>query len=116
MDNEKRAAQFANGMQSNIKITPEIIKNSKTITCECGGVLFKEELFFKVLSPLISPSGQEQLLPMPVFVCTKCGKVPSVFDSQNVLPDEVKAKAPFIGSQITDEMVEDYSPKKKNGN
>jgi len=27
-----------------------------------------------------------------VFVCTKCGKVPSVFDSQNVLPDEVKAK------------------------
>ena len=33
MDNEKRAAQFANGMQSNIKITPEIIKNSKTIKC-----------------------------------------------------------------------------------
>lgn len=108
---DQRAAQIAGAAQRNLnmKVTPDMIRNSKSVTCECGGMLFQEKVFFKVLSALISPSGKEELVPMPVFVCTSCGKVPKFFDSQNILPDEVKAKAPFIGSQITDEMVErDY--------
>jgi hypothetical protein len=84
-------SDFGNQMEKQ-RITSDIIKNSKSVVCECGGMLFREEVFFKILSPLLSPSGKEELVPMPVFVCTKCGKVPSFFDSQDVLPEEIKAK------------------------
>lgn len=105
---DQRAAQLAGAAQNRVqmKVTPDMIRSSKSVTCECGGMLFQEKVFFKVLSALISPSGKEELVPMPVFVCESCGKVPSVFDGQNILPDEVRAKAPFVGSGITEEMVE----------
>jgi hypothetical protein len=88
---EKAAQRVAqNGMK--MQVTPDMIKSSKTVECDCGGMLFQEKVFFKMLSSLISPSGKAELVPMPVFVCTSCGKVPSIFDSQNILPEEVKAK------------------------
>jgi len=72
-------------------ITPEMIRNSKTIACECGGLIFEEKIIFKKLSAIISPSGKEETIPMPVMVCSKCGLVPHVFDPQNVIPAELKA-------------------------
>jgi hypothetical protein len=100
---DQRAAQIAGAAQNRVqmKVTPEMIRNSKTVTCECGGILFQEKVFFKILSPLISPSGKEELVPMPVFVCSDCGKVPSFFDSQNLLPDAIRAKPPKAGSIIS---------------
>jgi hypothetical protein len=90
---DQRAAQMAGAAQNKVqmKVTSEMIKNSKSLVCECGGMLFQEKVFFKILSPLISPSGKEEIVPIPVFVCEKCGKVPSFFDEQNILPDEIKA-------------------------
>ena len=81
-----------NQQQLNLNITPESIKNSKTLKCECGGIIFEEKLIFKILSSLLSPTGKEETIPMPVMVCTKCGLVPKVFDPQNVLPEEIKTK------------------------
>lgn len=78
--------------QGGIRIPTDMIKNSKNVVCECGGMIFKEQVLFKVISPLISPTGKEETVPMPVFVCTKCGKVPDIFDPYNVLPDEIKSK------------------------
>lgn len=91
---DQRAAQISGAAQNRIqmKVTPDMIRASKSITCECGGMLFQEKIFFKILSALISPSGKEETIPMPVFVCTNCGKVPSVFDAQNILPEEIRAK------------------------
>lgn len=75
------------------KITAETIRNSPIIKCEeCGGMLFSEKIMFKTISALISPSGREEFAPMPLLVCDKCGKVSSMFDPQNVVPDELKAK------------------------
>jgi len=73
------------------QITPEMLRSSKNIVCECGGLLFSEKLFFKKISAIISPSGKEEIAPMPVIVCEKCHKVPGAFDTQNILPAEVKA-------------------------
>ena len=84
------AANQAAQQPQGLKITPDMIRASKNVACECGGMLFTEKIFFKRISPLISQSGKEEMIPMPVFVCEKCGKVPQVFDSQNVLPDEIK--------------------------
>jgi hypothetical protein len=92
---DQRAAQLDGAAQDRIqmKVTSDMIRNSKSITCECGGMLFQEKIFFKILSALISPSGKEETIPMPVFVCTNCGKVPSIFDAQNILPEEIRAKS-----------------------
>jgi len=72
------------------QLTAEMIKNAANITCECGGMVFSEKLLFKKMSALISTSGREEIAPMPIMVCDKCGKVPQVFDPQNVLPSEIK--------------------------
>jgi len=82
--------------QTRVKITPEIMKSQKTLTCECGGMVFEPGIIFKKLSPIISPSGEETLYPMEVFVCAKCGKVPEEFNDRKMLPDEVLAKKSTI--------------------
>lgn len=94
MDPDDQRAALGAAAQSRVqmKVTPDMIRNSKSVICECGGMLFQEKIFFKILSPLISPTAKEELVPMPVFVCTSCGKVPAFFDSQNILPAEIKAQ------------------------
>lgn len=62
--------------------------------CECGGLLFTTASMVKRLSALISPDGKEHMIPVDVYLCTSCGKVPS-FISREVpgLPEELKAIA-----------------------
>jgi len=102
----KAAVGAANQRMQRPQITPDMLRNSKNVVCECGGMIFMEKLFFKKISALISPNGREELVPMPIIVCENCGKVPSAFDTNNVLPDEIRAKAPAVGDVITDEMIE----------
>jgi RNase P subunit RPR2 len=85
----------ASAKRVEMKVNAEMIRNSKNLTCiGCGGMLFEEKMFFKVLSPLISPSGKEELHMVPVIACSKCGKVSDIFDPQKVVPDELKAFNP----------------------
>ena len=47
------------------------------IICEkCGGLGFRQTMMLKKLSPLVSPTGQEALIPIQVYSCGNCGKVP----------------------------------------
>ena len=60
----------------------QTIDFSKTteICCEsCGGKTFKQTLLLRKLSALVSPSGQETIVPMQVFACEKCGHVNKEF-------------------------------------
>ena len=75
-----------------IKITPDIIKASKTLTCDCGGMLFHNGTVFKKLSALISPTAQEEIFPIEVLICTKCGKVPNELNIGKILPEEILAQ------------------------
>lgn len=97
MDSKDMRAQATIGAMQNKmprpQITPEMLRNSRNVLCDCGGMIFSEKLFFKRISPLISPTGREEFAPMPIIVCEKCGKVPSLFDTNNVLPDEIRATA-----------------------
>ena len=105
----KAAVGAANQRMQRPQITPDMLRNSRNVVCDCGGMIFSEKLFFKKISALISPNGREELVPMPIIVCERCGKVPSAFDTNNVLPAEIRANAPAVGSIIKDEMVEgDY--------
>ena len=60
----------------------EQIDMSKTtpIQCEkCNNSTFKQTLLIRKLSALVSPNGQETIVPMAVFACEKCGHVNSEF-------------------------------------
>ena len=60
----------------------ESIDFSKTsqIKCEaCDGSTFKQTLLLRKMSALVSPDGQETIIPMQVFACEKCGHVNKEF-------------------------------------
>lgn len=55
------------------------IVDSPNIVCECGCKTFIEGAVLKKVSQIISPTGREEIMPIPVFVCSECGKVPKYY-------------------------------------
>ena len=66
----------------------EQIDMSKTtaIQCEkCENSTFKQTLLIRKMSALVSPNGQETIVPMAVFACEKCGHVNSEFSEVSAI-------------------------------
>ena len=56
------------------------ISKTSAVKCEkCENQTFKQSLLIRKLSALVSPNGQEALVPVQVFACEKCGHVNSEF-------------------------------------
>ena len=52
------------------------IKDTETIVCEkCGNGLFIQSFFLKKISALVSPTGQESIVPVQVYSCGNCGHI-----------------------------------------
>ena len=52
------------------------LRDAETIKCEdCNNYLWIQSFGLKRLSALVSPSGQEALVPIQVYSCGNCGKV-----------------------------------------
>ena len=50
------------------------------INCDsCENSTFKQTLIISKLSALLSPNGQETIIPSAVFACEKCGHVNEEF-------------------------------------
>ena len=65
------------GLNTQINIKPEDMKD---ICCEqCGGKYFRQVQAFKRLPALISPTGKEQIVPVPTFRCDDCGFINEEF-------------------------------------
>ncbi len=59
------------------------LSQAESIKCEeCGNYSFIQSYFLKRLSPLVSPTGQEAVIPIQVFSCGDCGTVP-----KKMMPD-----------------------------
>jgi hypothetical protein len=66
----------------NIKLSEQ-----PTMTCAvldedhnlCENTTFFPVMFFKELSPMMSPSGKEELIPVETYRCSACGSIPSRF-------------------------------------
>ena len=53
------------------------ISKADTITCEeCGNASFIPAFFLKKISPLMSPTGKEAIVPIQVYSCGNCGTIP----------------------------------------
>ena len=73
--------------QSEVKVD---LKQADTVKCDdCGNYLFITAHVIKRLSPIISPTGQEALIPVQVYSCGNCGKVPKMFLEGSGLGDEI---------------------------
>jgi len=56
------------------------ITKTSAVKCEaCENQTFKQSLLLRKLSAIVSPSGEETLVPVQVFACEKCGHVNSEF-------------------------------------
>ena len=56
------------------------LTKADTIKCEdCGNYLFITANVIKRISPILSPTGQEALVPVQVYSCGNCGKDPKMF-------------------------------------
>jgi len=53
------------------------LANAETMQCEhCSNYLFISATIIKRLSAIVSPTGEETLIPIDVYSCGNCGRVP----------------------------------------
>ena len=58
------------------------VSQTTSVQCEkCENSTFKQTLLIRKMSALVSPNGQEQIIPIGVFACEKCGHVNSEFEN-----------------------------------
>ena len=50
--------------------------------CKCKG--FKQTLMLRKLSALLSPNGQESIVPVAVFACEKCSHINKEFEEADI--------------------------------
>tara|TARA_B100001167_G_C16516417_1_gene188043 strand:+ start:63 stop:374 length:312 start_codon:yes stop_codon:yes gene_type:complete len=56
------------------------LTKADTIMCDdCGNYLFITSHVIKRISAIISPTGQEAIVPVQVYSCGSCGRVPKMF-------------------------------------
>lgn len=83
---------------------PQIdLSKADTIKCEsCGNYLFITAHVIKRISPIMSPTGQEAMVPVQVYSCGNCGQVPKIFMegaglTNEQMPDENSLSRPDLG-------------------
>ena len=61
--------------QANVQVD---LTQAETILCEkCSNGLFIPSFFLKKLSAVVSPTGQEAIIPIQVYSCGSCGHINS---------------------------------------
>ena len=61
-------------------------EQTTAVVCdECGHDVFIQALKMRKISALLSPTGQETMIPMQIFTCAKCGHI-----NKGFLPKEVE--------------------------
>jgi uncharacterized Zn finger protein len=60
------------------------LNQASDIECSnCGSKFFHEVTFFKKISALLSPTGQEGIIPIPTYACLECGNINKEFLPSN---------------------------------
>ena len=71
----KRKNRPQPGQQPQTEVSVDLSK-ADTIKCDdCGNYLFITSNVIKRISAIMSPTGQEALVPVQVYSCGNCGKV-----------------------------------------
>lgn len=85
--NMKPRKQLPQNQQATVEVD---LKDAETLKCEhCKNYLFIESYVLKRLSPIVSPTAKEELIPVQVYSCGNCGRVPRLYSS--VLGNDVES-------------------------
>jgi uncharacterized Zn finger protein len=56
------------------------LSTAQDVICDnCGNYTFNEVVLMKRISPLVSPTGKEAIVPIPTFACNACGFINKQF-------------------------------------
>ena len=74
------------------------LRDAETIKCgSCSNYLFITSFILKILSAIVSPSGQEALIPVQVYSCGNCGQVAEgMLDGSGVEEEKKSNKFPSL--------------------
>jgi uncharacterized Zn finger protein len=73
---------------SKIQLTPSVLQNSQEVKCDnCENNTFINAYQLRLISKVLVGASEDQLLPVPVFSCSKCGHV-----NDDFIPDYAKSK------------------------
>ena len=61
---------------------------------DCGNYTFVEIAMLKLLPALVSPTGKNELIPIPVMACNRCGHVNKQFLPPIYRKDEAATDTP----------------------
>ena len=68
------------------------LRDAETIKCkDCNNYLFITSYVLKRLSAIVSPNGQEALIPVQVYSCGNCGKLAEGMLDGSGLEEETKS-------------------------
>jgi hypothetical protein len=71
------------GQQS---VQPDLSKTT-ALECKCGGQFFSPGIHFRKESALANSNGQEQVIPVEVYLCIDCGDVFEDLLPKSLRPD-----------------------------
>ena len=75
------------GQKQQVKVD---LSQAETMKCEyCGNYIFIKGSIIKRLSALMSPTGEEALVPIEIYSCGNCGKVPKSMLEGSGIEEEV---------------------------
>ena len=64
------------------------LSKATPMKCEkCEGMIFKQTLMLHKMSALVSPNGQESIIPAAVFACESCNHVNKEFTKTSALSE-----------------------------
>ena len=64
-----------NGQQQQPQMNVDFNQTTSLECDKCKNETFTQVFYIRKLSALLSPSGEESLIPVPTFACTGCGHV-----------------------------------------
>ena len=68
------------------------LRDTETIKCrDCNNYLFITSFILKRLSAIVSPNGQEALIPVQVYSCGNCGQVAEGMLAGTGIEEETKS-------------------------
>ena len=78
--------QLMDNQPSEVPITASQLAQAESIACEhCANQTFVTVMMMKRISPIISPTGKEAIVPIQTFACNACGFVNEAFSP--TIPD-----------------------------
>ena len=67
------------GPQGQRQMNIDMSQTSEMKCDKCENLTFKQTIMLRKMSAIVSPNGQETIIPMAVFACEKCNHVNDEF-------------------------------------